>query len=204
MMASHDPRVDAYIARSAEFARPILTRIRDAVHAGCPEAEETMKWGMPHFTHHGILCGMAAFREHCILGFWLGALVVDNPDRSAEAMGQLGCIRTLKDLPPKRELIGYVKTAAKLNEAGVKRERPARKTNPQRVPADLRAALRQAPKALRAFEAFPPSHRREYIEWITEAKRDETRKRRIGQAVEWIAEGKHRNWKYMARPARSG
>lgn len=199
-MGTRDPRVDAYVARSAEFARPILEHIREAVHAGCPEVEETMKWNAPHFMHHGMMCGMASFKEHCAFGFWKGALVVDTgEERLASAMGQFGCIRTLKDLPSKRALVGYVKKAAKLNEDGVKAPRAQKaRARPLPLPDDLAAALRKNRKALAAFEAFPPSHRREYIEWITEAKRDETKQRRIAQAVEWIAEGKHRNWKYMA------
>lgn len=201
-MGSRDPRIDAYIAKSAEFARPILTHLREVVHVGCPGVEETMKWSMPHFTHHGMLCGMAAFREHCTFGFWKGALVVDAGDRSADAMGQFGCIRTLKDLPAKRVLVGYVKRAAQLNEDGVKvprAPRAARAAIP--VPAELTAALAKNRKALAAFEAFPPSHRREYVEWIADARRDDTKQRRIAQAVEWMAEGKQRNWKYAARTA---
>ena len=200
-MGTRDPRVDAYIAKSAEFARPILTSIREAAHEGCPEAEETMKWRMPHFMHHGILCGMAAFKEHCALVFRLGSLVVDERERSDEAMGQLGRIRTPKDLPPKRVLVRYVKKAARLNEAGVKPPKSARAKAVPAVPDELQRALQESPKALAIFEALPPSHRREYVEWIAEAKRDETRRRRAAQAVEWIAEGKPRNWKYMSRPA---
>lgn len=201
-MGTRDPRVDAYIARQAEFARPILEYIRDAVHAGCPDVEETLKWSSPHFMHHGMMCGMAAFKQHCAFGFWKGSLVVDTGDEKlASAMGQFGCIRTLKDLPPKRALVGYVKKAAKLNEEGVKapRAQKARK-QPLPTPPDLASALKKNRKAAATFEAFPPSHRREYVEWITEAKREETRQRRLEQAIEWMAEGKHRNWKYMAKP----
>lgn len=199
-MGTRDPRVDAYIAKAAEFARPILEHIREAVHAGCPDVEETMKWNMPHFMHHGMMCGMASFKEHCTFGFWKGALVVDTGEqRLASAMGQFGGIRTLKDLPSKRVLTGYVKKAAKLNEEGVKAPRAQKaRAKPLAAPDDLTGALKRNRKALATFEAFPPSHRREYIEWITEAKRDDTRQRRIAQAVEWIAEGRHRNWKYMA------
>jgi uncharacterized protein YdeI (YjbR/CyaY-like superfamily) len=200
-MGTRDPRVDAYIAKQAEFARPILEYIREAVHAGCPEVEETLKWSAPHFMHHGMMCGMAAFRQHCAFGFWKGRLVVDTGDEKlASAMGQFGTIRTLKDLPSKRALVGYVKKAAKLNEEGIKapRAQKARK-QPLATPPDLAAALKKNRKAAATFEAFPPSHRREYVEWITEAKREETRQRRLEQAVEWMAEGKHRNWKYMTR-----
>lgn len=197
-MGARDPRVDAYIARAAEFARPILSRLRDMVHAGCPGVEETMKWGMPHFEYHGMLAGMGAFKEHCTFGFWKGTLVIPEAvNRAGEAMGQFGCIRSPADLPPKRVFTGYVKRAAKLNEEGVRaapRPRVRRAAIP--VPDDLAAALRRSRRAAKAFDEFPPSHRREYLEWITDAKRADTRARRIAQAVEWIAEGKGRNWKY--------
>lgn len=196
-MGTRDPRVDAYIGKSAEFARPILTRLRDTVHAACPGVVETMKWSMPHFEYHGMLAGMAAFKEHCSFGFWRAALVLpEGVDRSGEAMGQFGCIRTLSDLPPKRVLTRYVKRAARLNEEGIKAEPKPRKRREIPVPDDFAAALRRSRRAAKVFDEFPPSHRREYLEWITEAKRAETRERRIAQAVEWIAEGKGRNWKY--------
>ena len=201
-MGTRDPRIDAYIERSAEFARPVLAFLREVVHEGCPDVDETMKWSMPHFTHHGMLCGMAAFKEHCTFGFWKGTLVVDAGDRSADAMGQFGCIRTVRDLPATRVLVGYVRHAAHLNEAGVKvprAPRPARADLP--MPAELTAALRTNRKALAAFDGFAPSHRRDYIEWIADAKREDTRARRVSQAVEWIAEGKPRNWKYTPKPA---
>lgn len=197
-MAVRDPRVDAYIARSAEFAQPILTRLREMVHAACPGVEETMKWSMPHFEYHGVLAGMAAFKQHCTFGFWKGALVIPEAvNRSGEAMGQFGCIRSLSDLPPKRVFARYVKRAAKLNEEGVPaapRGRARRAAIP--VPDDFAAALRRSRRAAKVFDEFPPSHRREYLEWITEAKRADTRARRIAQAVEWIGAGKGRNWKY--------
>lgn len=197
-MGTRDPRVDAYVDRAAEFARPILSHIRETVHDALPEVEETIKWGMPHFMHHGIVCGMAAFKEHCALGFPKGSLLLGAEARS-DAMGQFGSIRTVKDLPPKRTLAGYIKRAAKLNADGVKVDRARSRRAPLPVPDDLTAALRKNRKALATFEAFPPSHRRDYVEWVTDAKRDDTRKRRIAQAVEWIAEGKSRNWKYMGR-----
>ena len=198
-MPPRDARIDAYIAQSAEFARPILTHLREVVHAGCPEVEETIKWGMPSFTYRGILCGVAAFKQHIAFGFWRWKEVVAGADsRTAEAMGNFGRITALSDLPPKRVLVAYVRKAAKLNEAGPA-AKPSRKRRPKpavRVPADLVAALRRNAKARRTFEGFSPSHRREYVEWITEAKREETRARRLTQALEWLADGKSRNWKY--------
>lgn len=193
----NDPRIDAFIAKSAPFARPILKKIRALVHAGCPDVVETIKWGSPHFEHDGMLCGMAAFQSHCAFGFWNRALEIPKKDGAA---GQFGCIRSLSDLPADKVLIGYVREAARLNEAGRKvgPERKARKPLP--VPKDLSAALRNKPKAKSHFEAFSPSQKREYSEWILEAKTDATRQRRLETAVEWIGEGKPRMWKYR-RPA---
>lgn len=192
---SRDPRVDAYIERSAEFARPILERLREAMHAACPEVQETMKWSAPYFEYRGPLCGMAAFKEHCALSFWKGSLIVENP--SDEAMGQLGRITRLADLPPRRTLASWIRKAVELNEAGVKPPRAARgRKPPPGVPDDLREGLRRNPRARATFEAFSPSHKREYIEWIEEAKRAETRARRVAATLEWLAEGKSRHWKY--------
>jgi uncharacterized protein YdeI (YjbR/CyaY-like superfamily) len=199
-MGTRDPRIDAYIGKSAEFARPILAHLREVVHEACPDVEETLKWSMPHFMYEGMLCGMAAFKQHCSFGFWKGSLIVKPGDIPGEkAMGQFGCIRSLDDLPPRRTIAKYVKEAMKLNEQGVKsptRSKP-RNRKPVQVPEDLDAALRKNRKARTAFDGFSPSHRREYIEWITEAKREETRQRRIETAIDWISEGKSRNWKYV-------
>lgn len=199
-MGTRDPRVDAYIARSADFARPILTRLRETVHEACPDVEETIKWGAPHFMYHGMLGGMSAFKQHCAFGFWKGKLIVgDNDGNAAKAMGQFGRLRSVADLPPKRMMHRYIRQAMKLNEEGVKVpvQRKAAAPAPLVVPADLAAALRRNRRAKATFESFSPSHRREYVMWITEAKTDETRQRRLAQAVEWMAEGKPRNWKYI-------
>lgn len=196
-MGKRDPRVDAYIAKSAGFARPILEYLREVVHEGCPEAEETLKWGMPSFVHEGILCHMAAFKAHCAFGFHKSALLFGDGPKQQEAMGNLGRVTAIADLPPKRELLRLVKAARKLNVGKV--AAPRTKTAPKppvEPPADLLAALAANAKARATFEGFPPSHRREYVEWITEAKQEATRQRRLAQAVEWMAEGKSRNWKY--------
>jgi len=199
-MATKDPRIDAYIAKSAEFAKPILKHLRKIVHAGCPDVVETIKWSRPHFDYKGVMCGMAAFKEHCAFGFWNADLIVD-PGENAEksALGSFGCIRSLNDLPSEKTLIDYVKKAAALNGAGVKAtwrtERKKRKPLP--MPADFTAALKKNATARKTFENFSPSHRREYIEWVTEAKREETRKERLGKSIKWLTEGKARNWKYM-------
>ena len=204
-MGKRDPRVDAYIAKAPEFAKPILTHIRETVHAACPEVEESMKWSMPAFSYHGPLMNMAAFKAHATVGFWKGALVVGRSAGDDErAMGHLGRITSVKELPPKKVLAGLVKHAMELNDAGLKpqwmEKRKAQKPRPQlAVPDDLAAALRMRKnaKARATFEDFSPSHRREYIEWITEAKRDETRAKRVAQTLEWLAAGKPRNWKYV-------
>ena len=201
-MGARDPRVDAYVAGAAGFARPILEHLRALVHEACPAASESIKWGFPHFEHRGILCSMAAFKEHCAFGFWKGSLVLGAGGSGEQAMGQFGRIRSIADLPPDETLRGYVAEAARLNEAGVRPSTRARKREPGAV-ADLPDALRQAldghPAAQAAFAKLSPSHRREYAEWVAEAKTSATRDRRVAQAVAWIAEGKARNWKYERR-----
>lgn len=192
-----DPRIDDYIQSAAAFAQPMLVHIRDTVHQACPQVEETIKWGMPTFMHAGgILCGMAAFKKHVSFGYWKHALVVGDGS-AQEGMGSYGKMASLKDLPPKKTLLAHIRKAAKLNEDGVKApaQRKSAKPFPQ-APDDLVAALRKNKAAQATYEAFPPSCKREYVEWITEAKREETRAKRLAQAVEWMAEGKRRNWKY--------
>lgn len=194
-MESHDPRVDAYIAKSADFARPILEQLRSTVHASCPDVTETIKWGMPFFLHRGILCHMAAFKGHCAFGFWKGTRVVGDDARSAKGMGQFGRLRSRADLPPRRALAALVRKAARLNEAGVPSPTcgTAARRSPPRPPADLRAALARNPTARAVFAALPPSGRREYVDWLSEAKRAETRRRRLLQAVTLLAAGKLRD-----------
>ena len=200
-MPKTDKRVDAYIGSAAEFAQPILRHLREVVHATCPEVEETIKWRMPTFMYAGgMLCGIAAFKQHCALGFWKSELIVPAGKLDNEqAMGQFGRITRLSELPPKKELVGYIKQAIKLNEEGVTVPSRAKRDKPRpapSTPADLAAALNRNKKAKATFDAFSPSCKREYVEWIVEAKREETRSKRVAQAVEWMAEGKKRNWKY--------
>ena len=199
-MSQHDPRIDAYIAQSAEFARPILEKLRALVHEACPQVEETLKWGMPTFMHAGgILCGMAAFKQHASFGFWKHALVVGE-GVPRDGMGSFGKMTRLADIPSKKQLLPLIRKAMKLNEEGVKSAGPRKRSAPRLAPepsTDFLAALKKNRKALAAFEAFSPSHRREYVEWVAEAKREDTRQRRIAQSIEWLAEGKPRNWKYM-------
>lgn len=200
-MGTRDPRVDAYIAASADFARPILTHFRELVHATCPDCEEAMKWSMPHFMYEGMLCGMAAHKAHCSIGFWKGALVLGDASKDDEGMGNLGRLTSLKDLPPKRTLQSLIRKAMALNEQGVKapaRRKPGlARTAAPRMPSALRQALDRNPKARATFEAFSPSHRREYIEWVAEAKTDATREKRLLTTIEWLTEGKARHWKYQ-------
>jgi len=197
-----DLRIDAYIAKSADFAKPILNHIRSLVHAACPDVGETLKWGMPHFMHKGVLCGMASFKEHCALRFWKGALLFGEKEAGqleSEAMGQFGRITKMSDLPTDKVLLGYIKEMVRLNDAGIKvpaKAKPKEK-NELVVPDYFIAALKKNKKAMTAFEAFSYSHRKEYIQWLTEAKREETRAQRLKTAIEWLAQGKSRNWKYM-------
>ena len=204
-MGTKDRRVDAYITASAEFARPVLSHLRKVIHAGCPGVEETIKWGFPHFMYKGILCSMASFKEHCAFGFWKGSLLEDR-EKTLEkvgktAMGHLGRITALSDLPSEKVLLRYIKEAMALNDEGVNvpsRSKPKgdRKLD---VPGDLMAALRKNKKALATFKGFNYTNKKDYVEWVTEARRDETRRRRLETAVAWMAEGKPRNWKYAGK-----
>lgn len=195
-----DPRIDAYIEKAQPFAQPILRHLRALVHETCPDVTETVRWGMPHFDHGGqMMASMASFKAHAVFGFWKGKLIVESSDDTlASAMGQYGRITALSDLPPKAVMAGHIRRAMELNEAGVKAPRQRKFVRPAEVavPDDLAAALRRNRAARETFEAFPPSHRREYVSWIVEAKRDETRRARLAQAIEWLAEGKSRMWKY--------
>ena len=195
-MGKKDSRIDAYIERAQPYAKPILKQIRKVVHAGCPGVEEDVKWGHAAFMYKGILCGMAAHKQHVTFGFWNQA--VGETSKIKEAAGQFGRLTTVDDLPPEKQFIAMIKGAVKLHDAGVKPQR--KKTTPKApiaVPDDFAAALAKHKKAKAAFDAFSPSHRREYLEWITEAKQEATRQRRIAQALEWLGEGKSRNWKYQ-------
>lgn len=195
-MGKKDPRVDAYIEKAPPFAKPILKYIRKTVHAGCAEVSETIKWGVPHFDYKGPLCGMAAFKEHIRFGFWKSQLLGSDASAEGQGMAQYGSVKSVDDLPGEKALGALVKKAASLNEQGVKVPRIRTAKAPLDMPSYFASALKKNRKALANFEALSPSHKREYIEWITEAKQDATRERRIGTALEWIAEGRSRNWKY--------
>jgi uncharacterized protein YdeI (YjbR/CyaY-like superfamily) len=201
-VGTKDPRIDAYIANSADFAKPVLDHIRKLVHATCPDVEETLKWRSPHFMYKGMLCGMASFKNHCAFGFWKGAMILGKDgQKTEEAMGQFGKITDVSDLPKDEILVHYIREAIKLNDAGVKL--PAKSKSKERrelnIPDYFTAALRKNKKAWTTFESFSPSHKKEYVEWMTEVKSEETRKKRLETAIDWISQGKVRNWKYIKK-----
>jgi uncharacterized protein YdeI (YjbR/CyaY-like superfamily) len=233
-MGTKDPRIDAYMEKSAPFAKPILKKLRSLVHKGCPEVVETVKWGMPSFEYKGIFCGMAAFKQHCVFGFWKSALLFNDEGNGQRAMGNgkskvqrpeskthnpiahpplpiasklswgapgrdpvPARITSVDDLPSDDVMLALIKRAAKLNDDGVKLPRVSKKKKPLAMPKDFAAEIKKSKRAATNFDEFSPSHQREYIEWIVEAKTDETRQRRMATAIEWIAQGKARNWKYQ-------
>jgi hypothetical protein len=195
-MATLDPRVDTYIETAPDFARPILIELRKRVHAACPDVKETIKWRMPSFEYKGLLAGMAAFKAHLAFGFWKDALLRKEPTHQA-TVERAGCMKGIGDLPPKAAFSKAVKRAMELNDTGVEMPRRKRAAKPPiAMHPEFAQALGASPKANAVFDAFAPSSRREYLEWVADAKQAETRARRIEQAVEWIADGKRRNWKY--------
>ncbi len=199
-MPKTDPRIDTYIAEAAPFAQPILQHLRMLIHRACPEVEESVKWGHPSFGYHGkILCGLSAFKAHLGFGFWHqkmeGVLAADGI-KVAEGAGLLGRITSRDQLPSDAALLGYLKTAMTLLDSDAP-TRPERKKKPELpTPPDLTAALKKSARAAAKWKEFSPSMRREYIEWITEAKREETRAQRVKTTIDWVGTGKKRNWKY--------
>lgn len=200
-----DPRVDAYIEKAAPFAQPILAHLRELMHQACPRATEAIKWGMPFFVQQDvILANMAAFKQHCAFGFWgpeMKKLLERDGLNSSDAMGTLGRITSLKDLPSHKALLAYMRHAADLVGSGQRTksiERPQKPATkrPVSFPPELAAALKKNKVAAKAFAGFSPSSQREYCEWITEAKRPETKEQRLQQAIAQIAQGKSRHWKY--------
>ncbi|MEO8810159.1 MAG: DUF1801 domain-containing protein [Rhodanobacter sp.] len=203
-MPNLDPRVDAYIARSAEFARPILQHLRALIHKADPDVEEGIKWSMPFFSHRGAtVCMMAAFKQHCSFRFWLSREVVGDSagenDAGEDGMGQFGKLTSLRDLPSDKQLTAYLRKATILAEAGTKLSRPRSAARPAPVlPDDVLARLAQKKHALarKTWTGFGVGARREYVDWIVDAKTEATREKRISATLEWLAEGKKRNWKY--------
>jgi hypothetical protein len=201
--SARNPRVDAYIAKSAPFAQTILEYVRELVHEAAPGVTEEIKWSMPFFVLNGVILGnMAAFKAHCSFGLW-GAEIVKTLREDGVAvggnMGSFGRIASLKDLPPKKQLLAYIHQAAQKIASGERTssfKRPRVAKPEAEVPAVLTAALKKNKTAAANFATMSPSCRREYCAWIADAKREETQLKRVATAIEWIAEGKSRNWKY--------
>lgn len=199
-----DKRIDAYIAKSQPFAQPILKKLRELIHKGNPDVQETIKWGMPSFDYKGPFCSFAAFKQHAVFGFWKYKLIKDPNGYLAEifnkggtSMGNLGRMTSIKDVPPDKYVIDFIRQAKKLNDDNIKM--PPRVIKPKKdlvVPSYFTASLKKNKKALIHFNNFSPSAKRDYVEWITGAKTDETRDSRMKLAVQWMSEGKRRNWKY--------
>jgi uncharacterized protein YdeI (YjbR/CyaY-like superfamily) len=201
-MKDFSTEIDAYIDRAGEFSRPILKKVRKLYHQACPLIEETIRWGVPTFAYKGLVGRMAAFKNHVSLGFWKARLLTDPQKLLASHGTTMSAIKLtrLADLPPDKVLVAYIREAVTLNEQGIKAPAPKRAPKPPpTVPDYILDALNKNKRALATFEAFSPSHKREYVEWITEAKQEATRAQRLAQAIEWMAEGKPRNWKYMKR-----
>jgi uncharacterized protein YdeI (YjbR/CyaY-like superfamily) len=201
-MPDKDPRVDAYIEKAAPFAKPVLIKLRKLIFQACPEASETIKWGFPNYEIYGsVFCNMASFKEHCTFGFWKASLLKDPNGilqvKDRNAMGHLDRIASVKDLPPDKILLAYLQEAALLNKNNIKVVKP--KSVPKKelpMPKALTTALKKNKKAATVFGGFSPSQRREYVEWITEAKTEETLNKRLATTMEWLEEGKSRHWKY--------
>ena len=202
-MGNKDPRIDAYIEKAQPFAKPVLKHVRQLIHNAVPEVHETIKWSSPFFDHHGALIGLAAFKNHLHVLFWKYKLMSDPAGLlcNEDCMGRIGMITSMDDLPPSKMLLRYIREAALLNEKGVKLS-PRNYTSERKqleAPDFLVAALKRNKNAREVFEAFSYSHKKEYIMWLTDAKTEETRKKRLAIALEWMAEGKSRNWKYQRK-----
>jgi uncharacterized protein YdeI (YjbR/CyaY-like superfamily) len=204
-MGKENPKIDAYIGKSAPFAKPILQHLREIIHLGCPEVVETIKWGFPHFEYKGILCSVAAFKQHCAFGFWKGAIMRDPKGVMAQtgrtSMGHFDRITSLSDLPPDKVLLSYIKEAMKLNDDEVKLPQRSKPVVEKilKVPPYFLKELKKNKAALKTFESFSYSNKKDYVEWTEEAKTDATREKRLATAIEWMAEGKIRNWKYVRK-----
>jgi uncharacterized protein YdeI (YjbR/CyaY-like superfamily) len=192
---------DAYIEKAGDFAKPILTHIRKLIHQGCPDVQEVLKWSCPHFDYKGPMCSMAAFKEHCAFGFWKASLIdgLKEGGDHAPAAGNFGAIRKKSDLPPDKVILGYIKQAMALNEKGIKVEKKPVVKKETIVPDELTAAIKKNKKAMEIWKEFSPGKIRDYAEWVADAKSEETRKKRIETTIEWVSEGKSRNWKYQKK-----
>lgn len=206
-MAKKDKRIDAYISKSADFAKPILKHFRELVHKTCPDVEETMKWSFPHFDYKGsMMCSIAAFKQHCAINFWKAPVMKGGEElvakaKTEEAMGHLGKITSLKNLPKDAVLVKYIKEGMRLNDEGVKysyAKKASVKTELE-IPDYFLKALAKNKKAQKTFNDFSQSNKKEYVLWVTGAKTETTRDSRLATAVEWMSEGKIRNWKYLKK-----
>lgn len=199
-MATLDKRVDVYIEKAKPFAQPILNHLRKLVHQACPEVEEAIKWGMPHFLYKGLFCCMASFKEHCTFVFWKGSLLKDPHqllDKAGQnTMGHFGHIANLDELPSDKIFLSYLKEAMKLNDEGVKLPKKISKKKELIVPAYFLSAVKKNKKALQTFESLSLGKKKDYIDWITDAKQETTRQKRLKTSLEWLSEGKSRSWKY--------
>jgi uncharacterized protein YdeI (YjbR/CyaY-like superfamily) len=199
-MGKYDPRVDDYIAKSPAYAQPIMKHIRGLIHQAVPNIVEVIKWAHPHFEYKGPAFSIGAFKEHLGLNFWKSKLM-DDPEglfKYDGSAGSMGKIKSLADLPEDDILMAYFMLAADLNEQGVKATTP--KTAPEKkqliIPDDLIAAFKNDTTAMQHFEQFNYSAKKEYVDWLAEAKTTETRQKRLKTIMEWVAEGKTRYWKY--------
>jgi uncharacterized protein YdeI (YjbR/CyaY-like superfamily) len=177
-MAKIEKRTELYIGKAADFAQPILWHITGLVHKACPDVEETFKWSFPCFMYKGnILCSMAAFKQHAVFGFWLESKMKDphkilNRGKERDSMGHLGQLKTLKNLPPDKIMIAYIKEAMALIDKGEKLTKgPAKPKTPLKIPTYFKTALSKNKRALNTFENFSYSQKKEYVSWVTEAKR---------------------------------
>lgn len=195
-------KVDEYISQAHDFAKPILNHLRKLIHIACPQAEESIKWGHPHFEYKGLLCNMAAFNKHCAFGFWKAALMKDAnllQENNADAMGHSGKIKSLSDLPKDRIIVARVKEAVLLNEKGITLpvRKPSDKKHEISVPLLLQKELIKNKMASDAFNNLSSYHKKEYIDWIDEVKTEKTKLMRIATTIKWLTEGKTKNWKYL-------
>ncbi len=205
-MGKKDKRIDDYIAKAADFAKPILKHFRELVHKTCPDVEETMKWSFPHFDYKGsMMCSMASFKQHAVIGFWKAPLMKDGDKlvamaKTEAAMGHMGKLTSLKDLPKDAVLAKYIKEGMRLNDEGVKffpKSKDPEAKKELETPDYFLKALSKNKKALKTFDSFSNSNKKEYVLWVTEAKTEATRMSRLATAVEWMSEGKIKNWKYV-------
>ena len=202
-MGNRNKLIDEYIEKAAPFAKPILSHIRELIHEAWPEIEETIKWKVPVYEYKGIVCATGAFKTHCAFNFFKAKLMKDPyhvfSEQFSDAAGQFGKLLTVSDLPSDSILREYIQEAAKLNTDKIKGPAKKKEDADHLIPNDLSIALKNNPIAQKQFETMSLGYKKEYIDWLLDAKMDATRQKRLETAIEWIAEGKPRNWKYMKK-----